>query len=192
MSITLSAVRLRHGLLTAVGSLAIALAAQAAEPNGNAIFQESPQETANKQVVLAWSQLLGSGRAQEAFEKYVSKDFVEHSHLVTRHTKTGHAGYAEALAFLSRDLSTNGAPGSAPPAATAPAAAPAAAAPTRRLAGVLVADDDHVTMYGGIGADIFRVENGKITDHWDASPPTPVTLKGERRPPKAAAAKPAN
>jgi hypothetical protein len=31
-------------------------------------------------------------------------------------------------------------------------------------------------MYGE-GVDVFRVVNGKITDHWDGSPPATVTIK---------------
>jgi hypothetical protein len=33
-----------------------------------------------------------------------------------------------------------------------------------------------VTMYG-TGVDIFRVVNGKITDHWDASPAKAIAFK---------------
>jgi len=55
-----------------------------------------------------------------------------------------------------------------------------------------------VTMWGE-GVDIFRVHNGKITDHWDASPPDTATVKahapgtaqrvmsGEGPPPRAPA-----
>ena len=37
-------------------------------------------------------------------------------------------------------------------------------------------DGEMVTMYGR-GVDIFRVHDGKITDHWDASPPAPIRVK---------------
>ena len=37
-------------------------------------------------------------------------------------------------------------------------------------------DGEMVTMYGA-GVDVFRVVNGKITNHWDASPGKSVVIK---------------
>ena len=37
-------------------------------------------------------------------------------------------------------------------------------------------DGEMVTQWGA-GVDIFRVHNGKITDHWDASPPAAAAIK---------------
>ena len=119
---------------------------------------EDAHERANKQIVIAWQTLLAQGKAAEAFEKYVSPQFIDHSHLL-RGPANHKAGYREALAMFSRMPANN----------------------TRAFtAQAIRANGDHVTIFGGLGVDIFRVVNGKITEHWDASPSVPVNLPGPR------------
>lgn len=140
-------------------------------------FGETPQETANKRVVFEWTYLLMTGHAQAAFEKYVSKDFNDHSHLVRAQCKCARPGYQEALASFTKPRK-GGPPTMQPPTTTNPAGAPAAGFPT-----MATVDDDMVTMYSP-GVDVFRVVDGKITDHWDASPAAAISLPAEKPFPK--------
>lgn len=139
-------------------------------PANKPALRETPTEKENHRIVYEWTLMLMTGHAKEGFEKYVSPDFVDHSHIVRSRTKSDKAGYAEALAGFER-MGGGGAPGGAPPAGGAPAGAP--------LKDNIRANDDMVINYGAVGADIFRVQNGKITDHWDATPMITVLLKSE-------------
>ena len=163
-----------HGACVAVVVTAMSVYAAAADaaPAPDAIWHYTSQEAANMQVVLRWSRLLFSGHPGEAFQRYVSKRFVEHSHLVTSRLKDGQAGYAQALAFLTQDLG-------AAPAEASDSESTDTPAPPQKALPTLVADGDMVTLYSRIGADIFRVQNGKITDHWDATPQRRVVLPGQ-------------
>jgi hypothetical protein len=81
----------------------------------------------------------------------------DHGHLVT-HGKRDGGSWAEAqLGF--KDFAARAKPG--------------AQVEVPTLATV---DGEMVTMCGA-GVDIFRVRHGKITDHWDASPPAAVSVK---------------
>jgi predicted SnoaL-like aldol condensation-catalyzing enzyme len=40
-------------------------------------------------------------------------------------------------------------------------------APAKPFVEKLTSDDDMVTASGRVGQDIYRVQDGKITDHWD-------------------------
>ena len=129
-------------------------------------FGESAAETAEKRVVFEYTALMMAGRQQQAFETYVSPDFRDHSHLIKAVCKCANPGYTEALAFLSRKA----VPGKGPP-------------PSPGLPKEADVDEDIVTMYYP-GVDIFRVKDGKITDHWDASPPAAISLPAEKPFPK--------
>jgi len=161
-----------RGAGVAIAATAMSIYAMAAVAAPDAIWHYTPQEAANMQVVLQWSRLLFSGHPRDAFQRYVSKRFVEHSHLVTSRLQSGHAGYAQALAFLTHDL------GAAPAKAVGSKRTSVAVTPQKPLP-VLVADGDLVTLYSRIGADIFRVKDGRITDHWDATPRRRVVLAGQ-------------
>jgi predicted SnoaL-like aldol condensation-catalyzing enzyme len=136
-----------------------ALAAPAAAqtyPTPFPLPPDNAQEAANKAVVTGWTQMLSQGLVKEAFAKYISPNFREHSELVIQLSKKKNPGYNEVLGFMLKD---NAAGGLKPKNGMV-------------IAEVLVADQDMVTMYGQLGADVFRVKNGKITDHWDAAAPT--------------------
>jgi hypothetical protein len=49
----------------------------------------------------------------------------------------------------------------------------------KKLVEELVVNDEMVTYNGRRGQDTFRVVNGRITDHWDASPMGKQSLPGE-------------
>lgn len=116
-------------------------------------YGETADETKNKRILFEFVHLENiEFKPKEAFEKYVSKDYCDHGHLATRGAKAC-AGYDETLAsWISRHKS-------------APKPGDVLELPTAASV-----DGEMVTMYGK-GVDIFRVHDGKITDHWDASPP---------------------
>lgn len=120
-------------------------------PNGSvqsamAAVKDTPQETANKQTVEAWGALLDQGMIDEAFQKYVSRNFVDHSEMARAMAKTRNLGYTRVLAIFKVFL---------------------AQPSSQKIVQKISADDDMVTVQGRLGQDIYRVRNGKITDHWD-------------------------
>lgn len=121
-------------------------------------YGETRDEAARKRLVFEWSYtMMMQGKVREAFEKYVDKNWCDHSHLVT-HAKKDCGSWEEAQrGFLN----------------FAAMAKPGAKVEVPTLATVC---GEIVTMYGE-GVDVFRVVNGKITDHWDGSPPATVTIK---------------
>lgn len=134
-------------------------------------FGESADEAAKKRVVFEWTHMMMRGQVQAAFEKYVSKSFADHSHLVRAQCKCAHPGYQEAItSFLT--------PHKEGPPASAAGQPAGAGLPT-----LATVDDDMVTMYNP-GVDVFRVVDGKITDHWDASPAAAISLPAEKPFPK--------
>jgi predicted SnoaL-like aldol condensation-catalyzing enzyme len=118
-------------------------------------FGETPQEMANKRVLFEWNHLsIIEGRRKEAFEKYVSRDFCDHSHMSTRAQKDC-AGFDELAGRPAKAVQLGD---------------------TVELPIMATVDGDMVTMYGA-GVDIFRVVDGRITDHWDATSPSALIIK---------------
>lgn len=119
-------------------------------------YGETRQEAAAKRVVFEWNHMvMVEGKPKEAFAKYVSKDVCDHSHMVTRGKKDC-GGYDQ---MLNGPFARN---------------APKKVGDHLEIPTMGSVNGEMVSMYGA-GVDIFRVQNGKITDHWDASPP--VSLK---------------
>jgi predicted SnoaL-like aldol condensation-catalyzing enzyme len=120
-------------------------------------YGETKDEAAAKRLMFDWACMtLVDGKVKEAFEKYVSKNFCDRSHMVTAGLKKC-ADYAEtesAFEHMSKMLVKDG----------------KIEFPTSATV-----DGEMVTQWGA-GADIFRVHDGKITDHWDASPPVSITM----------------
>lgn len=109
---------------------------------------DTPADTARKAVVQGWGDLIDQGKVDEAFERYVSKNFIEHSYMAKRMVGKDKAGWTEIHNFFKQRMG-NGAP------------------PGRKIAETLVANDEMVTIDGRIGQDIYRVVDGKIVEHWD-------------------------
>ena len=108
-------------------------------------LQDTPQEAAAKATVEAWGALLDQGKINEAINLYVSPYFVDHSELGRFMAKTRHLGFAKTEAVFHMMV----------------------AQPGPKMVQKITADDNMVTVRGRLGQDIFRVQNGKITDHWD-------------------------
>lgn len=120
-------------------------------------YGETKAEAANKRLMFEFLHMNHFDRKpKEAFEKYVSKDYCNHGHLSTRGQKDC-AGYDETLQRWMRY------------------ATPVKPGQTMEVPTIASVNGEMVTMYGE-GVDIFRVHNGKITDHWDASPPAEAKL----------------
>lgn len=120
-------------------------------------YGETKAEVANKKVVVTWACMsLVDGNAKEAFEKYVSKDFCDHSHMITGGLKdcSGYDETEKQFAGMAKMMVKNG---------------------KIEFPIASTVNGEMVTQWGA-GADIFRVHDGKITDHWDASPPVKITM----------------
>jgi predicted SnoaL-like aldol condensation-catalyzing enzyme len=126
------------------------------------VYGETRDEAAAKKLVFDWACMaLVDGKVKEAFAKYVSKRWCDHSHMVTAGLKAC-ADYAEteaAFEHMSKMLVKDG----------------KIEFPTSATV-----NGEMVTQWGA-GADIFRVHDGKMTDHWDASPPVGITMTAHEK-----------
>ena len=121
-------------------------------------YGETPEEAANKRVVFEWNYLtMVKHQPQEAYARFVSPSYCDHGHMETM-GKRPCASFKENLdSYVRRH----------PPGRVAP--------DEGEIPHLASVDGEMVTMYGK-GVDIFRVHDGKITDHWDASPPAAVSI----------------
>lgn len=122
-------------------------------------YGETAEEVAAKRTVFEWQCLfLVERKADEARAKYISPKWCDHSHNTT-HGKKLCGTWEDTTRFLS-NFSTG----------------------TLKDSDIIefplfaTVDGGHVTEYGE-GVDSFLVVDGKITDHWDASPPAAVSIK---------------
>ncbi|MGC3981451.1 MAG: hypothetical protein QM808_09345 [Steroidobacteraceae bacterium] len=122
-------------------------------------YGETAAELANKKVMFDWIYMnMVERKPREAFEKYVSKDYCNHGHLSTGGQREC-AGYWETYERWVKNYSTPLKPGE-----------------KIEMPNLASVNGEMITMFGA-GVDIFRVKDGKITDHWDASPPAEATIK---------------
>ncbi|MGC3981287.1 MAG: hypothetical protein QM808_08520 [Steroidobacteraceae bacterium] len=124
-------------------------------------FGETAEEAANKKLVMEWMYMQQvEGKPKEAFEKYVSKNYCNHSHMTAGMDRKC-ASYDEMLAKALKAPNTMG------------------AEMWKNNSWVASVNGEMVTVFGvGGGINIFRVADGKVTDHWDASPPIAISIKG--------------
>ncbi len=123
-----------------------------------AIAGGSAQEEANKKLVLEFQRVVLNGKDADAVPRYVGDTYTQHNPRVPD-------GPAALQGFV-RQLRTN---------------APDAFSEVKRA----VADGDLVVLHshqkrnkddrGTALIDIFRVENGKLVEHWDVMQPVPET-----------------
>lgn len=126
-------------------------------------FRESPAEEAAKQVVLTRFKLRTQGKYMESMQ-YLHPEFTEHM-TPARMSKNGKSAYQNQLEQAQRM-------------ATSPAQVDPKVAnyPVQARA-----SEDMVTLFHAYGCDIFRVRDGKVSDHWDCTPWQPFTNVGEQR-----------
>jgi len=121
------------------------------------VYGETKDEAAAKKIMVAWTCMtLVQGKVKEAFELYVSKDFCDHSHMANAGLKPC-SNYEEVERMFTRMSVMMVHDGKIE-------------FPTSA-----VVNGELVTQYGA-GVDSWRVHEGKITDHWDASPAVAVSL----------------
>jgi predicted SnoaL-like aldol condensation-catalyzing enzyme len=134
----------RSAILPLFFATALAVSAQAAEQN------------AKEMVTAFYKMTFYDHKVAEAFKTYVGASYKQHNPLVPD-------GIEPSVAFLSKRFETN----------------PQAINEIKRV----IADGDLVAVHvhsrsndadrGRAIVDIFRVENGKIVEHWDVIQPVP-------------------
>jgi predicted SnoaL-like aldol condensation-catalyzing enzyme len=157
--------RLRHNVAAALFGAVALLAGRTAlaqgAPPGVRHIAVTRQETAAKQVLINFGKLVDAGKVDLAFQLYVSPQFVDHSDRARAMMHKAVVGYADSVPFF-KAMVRPGAP---------------------QLVQKVTADDDIVTVQGLLGQDIFRVEHGQITDHWDTLGSTPGALAADQSAP---------
>jgi predicted SnoaL-like aldol condensation-catalyzing enzyme len=123
---------------------------------------QGPPEEAAKQVVLKRYKMRLEGKLLESMQ-LLSPDFTEHM-TPARMPKDGKTAYQRQMEHAQR--MANSPPKVDPKVANYPVQARAS--------------EDLVTLFHAYGCDIFRVPDGKFSDHWDCTPWETFTNIGER------------
>ena len=133
---------------------AILLALCAVAPSA---FAADPATEANKKLAVDFfNRVLVEKKPQEGFDKYAGKNYIQHNPVAGD-------GHAPAIKFLTDWFAKN----------------PRAVIQIKRVIaeGDLVAIHHHMRtspeVRGMAAVDIFRVENGKVVEHWDVVQPIP-------------------
>jgi predicted SnoaL-like aldol condensation-catalyzing enzyme len=131
---------------------ALTLSGCAATPGG-----EAQRTEANKKVAVDFfNLLLVEERPREGFRKYAGQPYIQHHPVAA-------AGHEPAIEFLNDWFAKN----------------PRAVIEMKRVIaeGDLVAIHHHMRTSpearGSAAVDIFRIENGKVVEHWDVVQPIP-------------------
>jgi predicted SnoaL-like aldol condensation-catalyzing enzyme len=115
----------------------------------------------NRQIVTEFLDLINRRhRVREAFERYVAESYIQHN-------PTAKNGREDAIALIEKFVST-----------------PGFRASVKRV----IADDDMVATHmhlqlsehdpGFALVDIWRIEHGKLVEHWDVMQKVPETTVG--------------
>ena len=123
------------------------------------LTSSDPKLAANKRLVYDfWREALEAGHLELA-EKYLAESYIQHNPNVP----TGRAGFVEFFARFSKSKPIQ-------PKISAPLVAVTAEGDTVILSFVreLPEPKDAAKNYTSTGFDMFRVEGGKIVEHWDA------------------------
>ncbi|MBO9601116.1 MAG: nuclear transport factor 2 family protein [Novosphingobium sp.] len=113
------------------------------------------------QIIEDCNRLIMENRAMEAVEKYVAEDFIEHNPIVRGGNREGFIEHLVAGGFTNPDN-------------------PRMKMTVDRVIeqNEMVVTHIHVDMPDGptlVFMDIYRVENGKMVEHWDVMQPVPET-----------------
>jgi predicted SnoaL-like aldol condensation-catalyzing enzyme len=120
-----------------------------------------------QQIVEECNRLIMDHRAMEAIEKYIAEDFIEHSPIVRGGNRAGFIEHVKEAGF------------------TDPSGPRMKMVVDRVIAsGGMVVTHVHVETAPGtpllVFMDIYRLEGGKIVEHWDVMQPVPETSVNQR------------
>jgi predicted SnoaL-like aldol condensation-catalyzing enzyme len=158
-------------VMTRVASCAIALACvgtglaqvpPTAAPDQAALLQSNdPQLAANKKLVFDMWRAIIQGAHVELAEKYFTKDYIQHNPNVA-------TGRDAMVAFMKSTRPVK----PIEPTITFPVVAIMAEGDKVLVASVTYNADPESPgkKYAGTHFDLFRIENGKIAEHWDSVP----------------------
>lgn len=139
----------------------------------------------NKDVVRKFYDLaFNQHRPKEAALAYLTEGYVQHN----PHVATGRAAFIAAFAAEAKDGAKDEAKNGIKDGAQSTAEKAAAEKDeSRTIFKRFIAEGDLVVLHshkiarpgdrGTAGIDIFRLENGKIAEHWDVNQPIPETAK---------------
>jgi predicted SnoaL-like aldol condensation-catalyzing enzyme len=142
--------------------------APVAAPDQAALLQSSdPQLAANKKLVFDMWRAIIQGAHVELAPKYFTKSYIQHNPNVA----TGRDAMVEFMKSTRpvKDIE---------PTIHFPVVAIMAEGDKVLVASVTYAADPTApgTKYAGTHFDLFRIENGKIAEHWDSVPKDPAML----------------
>jgi predicted SnoaL-like aldol condensation-catalyzing enzyme len=142
-----------HGMRRTLTALAIAAATAALQP---ALAADEATPEANKKIVVEFYEAAINQKDFEAASKFMGDTYIQHNPLAA----DGPEGLEAYLAFLRENH-------------------PAARSEIKRV----FAEDDFVILHvhairdpgerGSAIVDIFRLEDGKVVEHWDVIQPIP-------------------
>ena len=146
----------------ALSGTAMAQQAQQAQPKPTMEqllerFKESPKEMEAVNTMKAYHALRNQGKYVESM-KYVSTSF-QHHMTPNRMSRNGKTAYENWMVAAMANEGKVAAPD----------------ATKRQYRG----SEDLVTVFHPFGCDIYRIQVGLITDHWDCTPWEPFSNKGE-------------
>ncbi|WP_284619318.1 nuclear transport factor 2 family protein [Aquabacterium humicola] len=154
--------RLASAVLLALPLTATAQVPVAAQPNHELLLAAADAKlAANKRLVYDfWREVFEGGQLQLA-ERYLAESYIQHNPNVP----TGRAGFVEFFGKFAK-------PKPVEPRIKAPLVAITAEGDLVILSFVREAADpaDAAKKYTTTWFDMFRIENGRIAEHWDAAP----------------------
>jgi predicted SnoaL-like aldol condensation-catalyzing enzyme len=148
--------------LLAVSATAHAQVAVTPNPDHEQLLSSTdPKLAKNKRLVYDfWREVLEAGHLESA-EKYLAESYIQHNPNVA----TGRAGFVDFFSKFAKPTAVN-------PKVQGPLVAIAAEGDLVVLSFVRPGADpkDPAKKYTTTWFDMFRVENGKIAEHWDSAP----------------------
>ena len=155
-------------ILLACAGTALAQVPPTAAPDQAALLKSSdPKLAANKQLVFDMWRAIIQGAHTELAPKYFTKDYIQHNPNVA----TGRDAMVEYMKSTRPVRPID-------PTITFPVVAIMAEGDKVLIATVAYSPDPAApgTRYAGTHFDLFRIENGKIAEHWDSVPKDPAAL----------------
>jgi predicted SnoaL-like aldol condensation-catalyzing enzyme len=156
------------GIALGLAATALAQVPPTAAPDQLALLEsDNPKEAANKKLVFDMWRAIIQGAHTEMAEQYFTKDYIQHNPNVA----TGRDAMVE---YMKRTRPVK----PIEPKITFPVIAIVAEGDLVMIATVSKENDPTKPgeKYLGTHFDLFRIENGKIAEHWDSVPKDPKML----------------